>query len=1490
MSTDWKKIGKNSGNMRQYRNVTHNKLNYETGKFNSIYDISGIPTKGYTFDICGENIVLGVGTDKPFSRLSMGNNTNSGEFNATEPGQLAAIALDESGTGHGFTGIVLNSNIKTLDDSQTKGLQIMSSKSDFSMNDICGGRIILSNDNVTTIGGNSRKKPYGYNTSTTVTSNPSINIVLDVRGSIRTDGYINFFDSPESGSATPAGELWRVQVGNIPTGSLFLSEGDNYGPEGLYFKNRDGKIASVATGATIENFFSGNRGAFDISANNDTDYFIASQGSTTGTNGGVPVTINGKVWSPYQQNNDNSFKNALTIRDGNLAVITPIGEQLKVTNPPSFPTDYGGGVQSPSSTTYFTDQSGGIILAQKQLLIGKTENNTTTHDRFGYGLIDIQTVHTVPSIVSTDCSNNLFKPTAATNSIILLTSATTTLGFVGNIYDCSNTIIIGSQDFDNINTPNSLISISETGGQIIDISGSNLVFGKNNDLSGSPFSIMFGSNNTIDNSNKTGDSPEGKENVVLGTNNELYNSQNSFVDGSGNINYGNLNVIFGNNNNLGSASNKLGSNCFIQGNSNTITAFPDISVNNAFIAGYKNQLHCDYTSFVKDTEDSHILLGSKANISYHLDSDSSNVRFAFGTKAMEGNVFTIDISGNVEISGNLLVKGERTEFRTEFLDVSDNNLSLNYPGTNTPEGGGITLRANTGGHKGLKWTEDGPYSSDNCWDTSGSDISTNNLYANNIIANDISCVDISCVDISAVNGYFTGDLSCNGKLTVGGVIDPTALLFTTVTGTTTGLGSSPSGGAIWSNGDKLYFVPSGENPESKSEEIFTDSGNSGSMTSWKIGNGSTTSNVAEGQTANIKGGDGITSTRSIRDITLAVDLATSGAGVGGLQIDGSNKLQVKFGTSDGTVLEGSTSLFDGDYGSLTNLPNTFVVTNSNWTAAGKTCADLGTVTTAVINGGSINGTTIGASTKAAGSFTAVTIDPNAAGGGGLIISNTTTQNANELVKITGESGQTALNIVAGTSQFAEAVTMSAGLSLNQGTSNVITIDDNKASSLVIKSSGTNANFFTIDTTTNAEKVKLTGAAVGTDVFHVDVGTSQFDEGVTMSGGLSLNHATLNKITLIDNQATALQIGSTDALDLLTLKTTNGTEAMIVKGTTAKTAFHVDVGTSQFDEDVGLLADLSMNTDGSKISFGANGEITLTHEHNKGLILKNELTTSSNGTVHLTLQNNETAIVDGDELGIINFQAPNENSGTDAIVIAASIAAVAEGTFAAANNATELSFRTAAAGAPTEKMSLSSTGVVTISATVASTNKDSGALVISNGGAGIEGNLYVGGTLTAGSIVTTQVNIPLAVISAAPADSTELTVNKCYVMSNLSANRTYKIPDPTAIGEQIKIVYSTKHGDGTVGQDLIFQTKTAGTLLNGYARIHMDTQSYESAVLVPDGANDNEINTGNNGDGRTGTIILTCTSITDDGIWYVEADITTAAAFDPAAITFFATQQ
>ena len=40
-NTNWKVIGTNSGNMSRHRNVKAGKLNYEDGKWKSIYDASG---------------------------------------------------------------------------------------------------------------------------------------------------------------------------------------------------------------------------------------------------------------------------------------------------------------------------------------------------------------------------------------------------------------------------------------------------------------------------------------------------------------------------------------------------------------------------------------------------------------------------------------------------------------------------------------------------------------------------------------------------------------------------------------------------------------------------------------------------------------------------------------------------------------------------------------------------------------------------------------------------------------------------------------------------------------------------------------------------------------------------------------------------------------------------------------------------------------------------------------------------------------------------------------------------------------------------------------------------------------------------------------------------------------------------------------------------------------------------------------------------------
>ena len=117
-------------------------------------------------------------------------------------------------------------------------------------------------------------------------------------------------------------------------------------------------------------------------------------------------------------------------------------------------------------------------------------------------------------------------------------------------------------------------------------------------------------------------------------------------------------------------------------------------------------------------------------------------------------------------------------------------------------------------------------------------------------------------------------------------------------------------------------------------------------------------------------------------------------------------------------------------------------------------------------------------------------------------------------------------------------------------------------------------------------------------------------------------------------------------------------------------------------------------DGGIIYFGDDQEITLTHVHDDGLILKH-VGTGDGKEPSLSFHAGDNDIAINDVLGSIFFKAPDEGAGTDAILVAAGVEAVSEGDFSSSNNATKLSFLTAASEAASEKMSLSSAGLLTI---------------------------------------------------------------------------------------------------------------------------------------------------------------------------------------------------
>lgn len=100
---------------------------------------------------------------------------------------------------------------------------------------------------------------------------------------------------------------------------------------------------------------------------------------------------------------------------------------------------------------------------------------------------------------------------------------------------------------------------------------------------------------------------------------------------------------------------------------------------------------------------------------------------------------------------------------------------------------------------------------------------------------------------------------------------------------------------------------------------------------------------------------------------------------------------------------------------------------------------------------------------------------------------------------------------------------------------------------------------------------------------------------------------------------------------------------------------------------------------------------------------------------LRMSTAETSVVDADQLGRIEFIAPLEAGGTDAILVGASIHAEADATFAADNNSTELVFSTGASEAAAEKVRITSDGKVGIGVAVPGSLLSVGSISLNNSG-------------------------------------------------------------------------------------------------------------------------------------------------------------------------------
>jgi|TARA_R110001583_G_scaffold12215_8_gene54412 hypothetical protein len=244
-------------------------------------------------------------------------------------------------------------------------------------------------------------------------------------------------------------------------------------------------------------------------------------------------------------------------------------------------------------------------------------------------------------------------------------------------------------------------------------------------------------------------------------------------------------------------------------------------------------------------------------------------------------------------------------------------------------------------------------------------------------------------------------------------------------------------------------------------------------------------------------------------------------------------------------------------------------------------------------------------------------------------------------------------------------------------------------------------------------------------------------------------------------------------------------------------------------------DLILGSDASVIKFGADSDVTITHVADSGLTISVPAT-ADNSTPLVTLAAGDNDIAADDVLGQIDFKAPAEGAGTDALLAAGTIKVVSEGNFAADNNAASMIFATgksAAAGTDGGLLTMTSTGKLVLK-DLATADGSSATITLQSGDTDIAANDELGAIFFQApdeGAGTDAITVAAAIVAMSEGD---------FSASNNATKISFRAGNSETAVEKAKIVGSTGKFHATPDSILLIKNSGGTTLktVNGHAAI------------------------------------------------------------------------